>query len=181
MSIFIPTFLYIKQHTITGKLYFGKTTKNPEKYLGSGRYWTKHIEKHGKEHVVNLWYCLFYDEEDCTKFALEFSNNHHIVESDDWANLMLENGATGGAVKNNHLKIYNKTRSHEYNVKMAEYMNKNGKNVQWKNPTKRNLAISDSLKNKPFVTCPHCGKSAKLLGAFMSHHFDKCKEKQVSD
>ena len=25
---FKPTYLYIKQHTVTGKLYFGKTTKD---------------------------------------------------------------------------------------------------------------------------------------------------------
>lgn len=36
---FEPTYLYIKQHSITGKLYFGKTVKNPEKYNGSGSPW----------------------------------------------------------------------------------------------------------------------------------------------
>jgi hypothetical protein len=31
---FKPTWLYIKQHTVTGLKYFGKTTRNPEKYKG---------------------------------------------------------------------------------------------------------------------------------------------------
>lgn len=53
--IYTPTYLYIKQHTITGKLYFGKTIKDPEKYMGSGTHWKRHINKHGKEHVETLW------------------------------------------------------------------------------------------------------------------------------
>jgi hypothetical protein len=47
-----PTYLYIKQHSITGLKYFGKTTKsNPYKYNGSGKYWIRHINKNGKEHI----------------------------------------------------------------------------------------------------------------------------------
>ena len=91
-NLFKPTFLYIKQHIVTGKLYFGKTVGNPEKYLGSGSYWKNHIKKHGKEHVVNLWYCLFYDKDDCTKFSLNFSEQNNIVASNEWANQALENG-----------------------------------------------------------------------------------------
>jgi hypothetical protein len=92
---FKPTYLYIKQHAITGKLYFGKTIKNPETYIGSGSYWKRHIKKHGKEHVVNLWYCLFYNQEECMQFALQFSNTNNIVESKDWLNLKSENGLDG--------------------------------------------------------------------------------------
>jgi hypothetical protein len=87
---FKPTFLYIKQHTITGLMYFGKTTKNPEKYLGSGSYWVRHIKKHGKQYVINLWYCLFYNELECREFALQFSKQHNIVESKEWANQIPE-------------------------------------------------------------------------------------------
>ena len=32
LSNFKPTFLYIKQHTVTGKMYFGKTGKNNPNY-----------------------------------------------------------------------------------------------------------------------------------------------------
>lgn len=92
MLSFKPTFLYIKQHTVTGKLYFGKTIKDPEKYYGSGKYWKNHIKKHGKEHVINLWYCLFYNEQDCKKFALDFSKQQNIIESEEWANQIEETG-----------------------------------------------------------------------------------------
>lgn len=98
---FQPTYLYIKQHSVTGKLYFGKTSKSHDemlKYLGSGKRWQWHIKKHGIEHVETLWYCLFYDQEDCTNFALIFSSQENIVESTDWLNLKPENGLDGNPI-----------------------------------------------------------------------------------
>jgi hypothetical protein len=92
-------YLYIKQHSVTGKLYFGKTTKSLDnllnKYKGGGSRWNDHIRVHGRKHVVTLWYCLFLDQESCSEFALNFSEQQNIVESDDWLNLKPENGADG--------------------------------------------------------------------------------------
>jgi hypothetical protein len=50
---FKPTHLYyIKLHSITGLMYFGKTTKeDPVAYSGSGLVWTRHIRKHGRKHI----------------------------------------------------------------------------------------------------------------------------------
>ncbi len=96
MNIYRPTYLYIKQHSITGLFYFGKTVKNPEKYNGSGIYWTNHIKKHGKEFIITLWYCLFLDEESIIETAKLISQLNNIVESDKWANLIPENGINGG-------------------------------------------------------------------------------------
>ena len=57
-----PTYLYIKQHSITKKKYFGKTvSKDPYKYTGSGKVWNRHIKKHGKEHIDTLWVSELYD------------------------------------------------------------------------------------------------------------------------
>lgn len=93
---FIPTYLYIKRHLITGKYYFGKTTKkDPVKYLGSGQHWVPHIKKHGIEHVETIWHELFTNQEDCTEFALFFSEEMDIVKSDKWLNLKPENGVDG--------------------------------------------------------------------------------------
>lgn len=92
MQNFPPTYLYIKQHSITGKLYFGKTTKNPEQYNGSGTKWLNHINYHGKQYVVNLWYCLFLDEITINEFALSFSKKNDIVNSSAWLNLIEETG-----------------------------------------------------------------------------------------
>jgi hypothetical protein len=91
------TYLYIKQHSVTGLKYFGKTTKNdPVKYLGSGIHWKRHIKKHGIEHVKTLWYQSFDSEESLVEYATKFSQQNNIVESKEWANLKGENGLDGG-------------------------------------------------------------------------------------
>lgn len=92
MTIFTPTFLYIKQHTKTGKLYFGKTIKNPLNYKGSGRHWLDHITYHGVNDVDTIWFCLFFDEASISEFALSCSSIWNIVEDKQWANLIPESG-----------------------------------------------------------------------------------------
>jgi hypothetical protein len=91
-----PTYLYIKQHSITRLKYFGKTSKNPHKYQGSGKYWLKHINKHGKQFVKTIWVSDLYYDTSIKEIALHFSVENNIVESKDWANLVLENGLDGG-------------------------------------------------------------------------------------
>lgn len=92
-----PTYLYIKQHAITGLKYFGKTTKSdPYKYLGSGKYWLRHIKKYGRNHVKTIWISEpFMDKDTLIEFATFISKELNIVESSQWANLQEENGIDG--------------------------------------------------------------------------------------
>lgn len=92
-----PTRLQILRHKVTGKKYFSKSTKSDERiesYYGSGTYWLDHISKHGKD-IERLWLSDWYYDESITKFALRFSRLNKIVESDEWANLIPENGIDG--------------------------------------------------------------------------------------
>ena len=107
MNIYQPTYLYIKEHSVTKLKYFGKTKYNPEHYFGSGKYWLSHINKHGKEHVHTVWAKLFYTKEELIEFACAFSEIYDIVDSNEWANLCPENGTDGGVRANNHLAILN--------------------------------------------------------------------------
>ena len=88
-------YLYVKQHKITGLKYFGATSKkNPYTYLGSGKYWRRHLKVYGKDiDTINVW--KFDNQDECEKFALEFSEKNNIVESQNWANLRPENGKDG--------------------------------------------------------------------------------------
>lgn len=126
VKTFKPTYLYIKQHSVTGKLYFGKTIKNPEKYIGSGTHWLSHIKKHGREHVITLWYCLFFDEESCNKFAVMFSNQESIVESEEWLNILTETG-----VDNSYLEdtswLSQKSKEYYSNMTIEERLSRNEK------------------------------------------------------
>ena len=93
----IPTVLYIKQHSVTGLLYFGKTTTDPYKYLGSGKHWSRHIKNHGKQFVETIWVSEPYYDTSIVEVALHFSAENNIVESKEWANLEPENGLNGSA------------------------------------------------------------------------------------
>lgn len=93
-----PTYLYIKRHKVTGLRYFGKTVQDPLNYRGSGKYWTRHIEKHGQEHVETLWYQLFTDRDTLIETALRMSEELDVVHSDAWANMIIENGLDGGGI-----------------------------------------------------------------------------------
>jgi hypothetical protein len=95
MTIY-PTVLYIKQHSITGLKYFGKTTRDPYKYNGSGKHWVRHIKKHGRKYIITTdVFGPFTDKDAIIEFALAFSRDNNIVESKDWANQRPENGLDG--------------------------------------------------------------------------------------
>lgn len=202
MSIyqFKPTYLYIKQHSVTGKLYFGKTTKlNPEKYLGSGKHWLRHIKKHGKEYVVTLWFCLFLDQESIKEFALMFSKQQNIVESTDWLNLQYENGLDGGSsgyifTDEHRAKLIgripwckgtkgiikpNKTSfipGHNLGIPKSEEtkekMRKPKSEAHRMNISKNN--VNQKGQPRKQLTCPHCGKVGGE-GNMQRWHFDNCK------
>ena len=92
-----PVRLYIKRHKLTGLKYFGKTTRSDViKYLGSGKFWKRHIKKHGKQYVEHLWTSEYFtDIDELHDFALSFSELFDIKTSNEWANLQDENGFDG--------------------------------------------------------------------------------------
>ena len=104
MKNFYPTYLYVKTHNITGLKYFGKTTGDPFKYRGSGKYWIDHLKIHGNDVSTEI-VGLFEDRDECVATALNFStvnNIVHAVNEDNkkiWANQIIENGIDGGATR----------------------------------------------------------------------------------
>jgi len=163
---FIPTWLYIKQHNITGLKYFGKTTKDPLLYRGSGKYWKDHIKKHGNN-VITVWAELFTDRESLIEYALNFSMQHNIVNSAEWANLIVENGIDGNVPGNKTsdetrrklseslrgLPAWNKGVPRSQAVKDAISRANKGK-VAW------NLGIPRDDKVKEAVSKANTGKTA---------------------
>ena len=113
---FKPTFLYIKTHNKTGLKYFGKTvSSDPEKYKGSGIYWTNHIEKHGNDVSTEI-YGFYTDREACLQDAIQFSEEHNIVSSDEWANLIPETVDTINGIVLSNKNIYGKNGQSGYGL-----------------------------------------------------------------
>lgn len=188
---FSPTYLYIKQHAVTGLLYFGKTTqKDPIKYLGSGRKWCNHIKKHGKEHVVTLWFELFTDKDELTLFAQQFSRDMDIIKSKSWANLCIETGFDGpvGYTHTSTTKAHMSerklgiSRSEETKIKISSTLMGHRHSEETKNKfrhpasqsTRDKMSKSQRGRKNDVVSCPHCCKSGGS-NTMKRWHFDKCK------
>lgn len=93
-------FLYIKTSPL-GLKYLGKTTKDPFKYMGSGKIWKRHIIKHGLKNEDIKTEILFEtkDLEEFKRKSVEISYELNIVESKDFANLINEKGDGGDTSK----------------------------------------------------------------------------------
>lgn len=101
-------YLYIKEHQQTGLKYFGKTVQDPFKYQGSGTYWKNHLKVHG-DYVSTQVIFSSNDKEECKKFAIKFSLENDIVNSEEWANLKIEELDGGGDCSHLHTpEIYAK-------------------------------------------------------------------------
>ena len=88
-------YLYVKTHSVTGLKYLGQTrSKDPHKYPGSGKYWTAHLKKHGKQYTTEiLKECLTTVE--VQAWGEYYSDLWKVVENTDWANLKPEMGQGG--------------------------------------------------------------------------------------
>lgn len=201
-------YLYHKRHRITGLNYFGKTTVEPYVYTGSGKYWKRHLSKHGIDiETVNVW--EFTNQDECTKFALKFSTEHNIVESKEWANLKLENGKDGGdpgligrqkisksktGVKHTEKQNLKKSerqkgikRSQEYlekkiGLKYKQQLARIKPNKNKGKPISKEW-IEKSAKSRTgmkysIVECPYCGKQGGS-SSMPRWHFDNCKMKAI--
>lgn len=88
--------LLLKTHLKTGLKYLCKTIKEDyESYKGSGKYWKCHLKKHGRKVSSELIYESD-DLEEFSKVCLFHSYELDIVDSKEFANLVVEDGMDGG-------------------------------------------------------------------------------------
>lgn len=160
-------YLYIKQHSITGLKYFGKTIgKDPFKYPGSGKYWNRHLKIHGKNHIQTLDVYGFDNQELCTEFALKFSKDNNIVESKEWANLIEENGLDGWVAGKTHsnqtrLKLSKSLKGRKLPVKVKISISLSKIGIKPSNEARRKMSnaakrrISESTKGRKWWNNTH--------------------------
>lgn len=203
------TKIYVKQSPI-GLFYLGKTEKeNHDKYTGSGTRWLNHLRAHKiKPKDIKTW--ILHETtnaHDLKIMGIYYSKLFNVIENDNWANLMNEEGC-GGTVIRSKKGIYSFSKKmknyitinkdHEekrvpkekidyyYDKGWKKGISENSKNILSK--IRKNKPKSEDLKKKlsestkgikkEQVICPHC----KLLGgkpAMIRHHFNNCKNKKV--
>lgn len=105
-------YLYVKKHNKTGLKYLGFTKNDPDSYRGSGHYWKQHILKH-KYDVTTKIIAAFDNIEDLREAGLYYSKLWNVVESDEWANLKLEEGDGG------HGLVHNEKTKHQISKKLT--------------------------------------------------------------
>lgn len=88
-------YLYLKTHNKTGLKYLGKTSeKDPHSYSGSGTVWLRHLKKHGYDYTTEILMSSE-DNHEIAKAGIYFSELWDIVNSEKFANLMMEQGQGG--------------------------------------------------------------------------------------
>lgn len=185
-------YLYLKTHNKTGLKYLGKTTLDPFVYKGSGVRWKHHIAKHGYDVTTEI--LLETDSiEEIKAEGMRLSAEWNVVESDEFANLMEENGIGGknkgsfvkGMVPHNKGKKCSKNSEH----KKAYWRRWREENPDYKSKWKqyqRTGRTQEGIKahqrraadlNTTLITCPHCGKTGNI-GNMNRWHLDNCKMKK---
>ena len=133
MSVNKYLYLMVKTHTITGLKYLCKRVTTGDSkaisYKGSGKYWKNHLKIHGKNINTEILAKYELDKiEEFSRLCIEYSNKFNIVKSDDWANLIEENGLMGAVCgKNNQMykkstidKLKKTINSHIHKQKMIK-------------------------------------------------------------
>ena len=194
-------YLYVKTHNKTGLKYFGFTSKkDPYGYKGSGKYWLRHIKKHGynvSTKIILTTTCLNV----LRLMGYHYSQKWNIVESIDWANLIIENGRsylhteeTKIKLKNhisNKMKSKRKWWNNGFDQKFVENPPNNsyrhgrmkfnnrgakiGSDIQKQKHWITNGIIDKMVfKNQPIIAGFHLGRSNKKLGTqtkLIGHHW----------
>jgi len=200
--------LYIKTHTVTGKKYFGMTTREDvHAYSGSGKYWKRHLNIHGYTWTTEIYGAYNSDDEQLEVDALEFSYDNDIVGSKDWANLIVESGTNVYVPENHSMDRVGKKHTEAAKAKMRKpkrvsqiecpVCKKVGAtnnmhryhfdNCKHSGPRAMEFVLrklpdptSAIVRRKVFyVKCPVCGKVG-AQGNMHRYHFDNCKHRVIN-
>lgn len=171
-------YLMIKRNKHTGLKYLCRkltyTDEEAIQYLGSGSKWRLDIELYGRdkiEHVEIIFKCEESKLEEFKQVALENSFKFNVVESNEWANVIHEDGSTdrcGSTKENNVTKgmvwIYKNEIQKRVNPHELESYISNGWKHGYTESYRKN--ISNALKGKP---AKNKGRQTKKLSEYKSY------------
>lgn len=87
--------LMIKTHNQTGLKYLCQSSRiDYINYTGSGSYWKKHLSKHGPDFSTIVLFETT-NKDEIKQQGIYYSNKFNVVNSEEWANLVPEQGDGG--------------------------------------------------------------------------------------
>lgn len=149
----------IKTHVITQMKYLCVTIKEDYNgYSGSGRLWKQHLKENGSVYKTQLIYQTD-DKFEFSKKCLEKSMEFDIVNSNHWANLMIEYG--GGEY------LYDEAGNRKI---------KANKQFEEMTPEERE-EFEEFCRNSKWFECSVCG-SIMTENSFYGNIHRKCREQE---
>lgn len=178
----------IKTHNKTGLKYLCQTKrKNPFKYPGSGKHWRSHLNFHGYDFSTEI-IGVYETKEELKEAGIHYSNLFNIVESNEWANLRIEDGDGGDTSSTDGYKVgMRKRRSYtgEGNPNFGKVGCWSGKvgpqlNKTWYNDGTKELLSQACpegwVEGRLKITCQYCGKQNTVVN-HKRWHGENCKGK----
>jgi hypothetical protein len=146
-------YLYVKTHNKTGLKYLGKTVKeDPHSYPGSGKVWRRHLAKYGYDYTTEI--LLETDsEQELKEKGVYYSNLWNVVESKNWANLMIEQGDGGNTSHTTGFKEGIKNRN--TNGKNNPMYGRSAiaeQNLRWYNNGIHNIYVTENTQPSDYVS-----------------------------
>lgn len=182
-------YLMIKKQNKTNLKYLCQTgRKDPFLYTGSGTHWKSHLQQHGYDISTEIL-GEYKNKSDLKKSGEHYSKLYNVVESEEWANLRIEDGHGGDTSNTDGYKSgMEKRRSYvgknnpNYG-KVGSWAGKVGPMINkiWYNngleehlfDTKPNNWVEGRLK----INCTYCGKETSMMNN-KRWHGKKCKNKK---
>lgn len=168
-------YLYLKTHNTTNLKYLGKTIQDPYLYVGSGKRWLAHLEKHGYDINTEI---LFQSESPALirLKGIEYSEKWDIVESINFANLKIEEGNGGDT---SHCSAYKE------GIKQRDLSGSNNpmygrsavveNNLRWYNNGMKNIYVTEGTAPENFnkgriidYKQPHTAETKEKLSKIFS-------------
>ena len=141
-------YLMIKEHNKTGLKYLCKSEREDhEKYYGSGTYWRKHLKQHGYDITSKVIFNSNNIEEFSNK-CVHYSIEYDIIDSNEWANLIIETGLDG-------------TLGYKHTEESKKLISEAAKGKSYSLSDETKLKISNSLKGKPMQCSPKGKRKSK--------------------
>lgn len=159
--------LYLKKSP-HGLNYLGKTERDPFKYIGSGKYWLRHIKKYQLKNSDIKTEILFEcdDKVEFKKVSLYYSKLFDIVNSKEFANIVNEEGDGGKTItKETHPLVFLKTSE--------------GLKKYWDKNEERKNILSNKMKNDNPMGYKKYRE--KVKNSLLGHEVSKETKYKISD